>query len=366
MNYFIIRVPLSYLNAVEAQYYYKIKPEESTLVVLCQDQYPVDLKVIKTILDTSLWHEVHYVSYNLSAFLFNQYRDKKRDSIPGYFNKISVIREFVKELNSIPQNNQTGSRVFIGNENIATMRHIANSINPNEIILIDEGFAVLNTIAEKIKSMNGKFKGLLLRDCMKEFLAKKMFGYKIQSLKNVVYFSSYQIDSENTIKIVRNTYEKLRLDLSKQKTVKQVLFLGQPMIEHSYMTKDAYFDCMRQIKHYYSSSDFVYCPHRDEHPSNLEQLSSDLGLKIKYSQLPIEYRLTKEKNLPEIIAAFYSSALQNIYHMFNGMIMIESFKIHSSDFVCENKKTLDEIENCYNYLKMLKSKTFLVTKLPLT
>lgn len=365
MNYFVIRVPLSYLNAVEAQYYYKIKPEESILVILCQERYPVDLKVIKIILDDSLWKEIHYVSYNLSAFRLSQKREKERNIFCKYSNNIILIKQFVKELNSVKQDNQTASRVFIGNENTASMRHIVNSIKPEEIVIIDEGFAVINNFAEKIKTMKGKFRSFSIRDRMKEFFAKQIFGYKLQSLQNVLYFSSYKIGNNNNIRIDRNTYGKLRLDLSKQIPVKQVLFLGQPMIEHSYMDTDVYVDCIRQIKKYYSSSDFIYCPHRDEHPRNLERLKSELGLKIKYSELPIEYRLAKEKVLPEVIAAFYSSALQNFYHMFDGMVKVESFKIKSSDFACDNKIKLDEIENCYSYLRTLESETFHVTKMPL-
>ena len=240
MNYFVIRVPLSYLNAVEAQYYYKIKPEESTLVILCQERYPVDLKIIKTILDASLWQQIYYVSYNLSAFRLSKNKEKKQNRFFDLFHKISAIKEFVKELDSIKQTDKIVSRVFIGNENTASMRHIVNSIKPEEIVIIDEGFAVINNYAEKIKAIKGKLRIFSTKAYIKEFFAATMFGYKIKSLRNVIYFSSYELGNDNNIILIKNTYEKLRLDLSNQTTIKQVLFLGQPLVENFHMTEDVY------------------------------------------------------------------------------------------------------------------------------
>lgn len=361
MNYFVVRVPLSYLNAVEAQNYYKIKPEESILVVLRQERYPIDLEVIKKIIDASLWREIHYVSYNLSAFRIRKNRNKP-NIIFDYFHKIIDIKYFVGELDTIKQENTRASMVFIGNENTVSMRHIVNSIKPVRTIVLDEGFAVVNNVAEKIKAMKMKSRRSSVSHYIKVFLAARVFGYKIQALENVSYFSSYELSRD--ILHVKNTYEKLRSELSKQISVKQVLFLGQSLVENLYMAEEVYIECIRQIRDHYHSMDFVYCPHRDEHPNKLERLKLELGLVVQYSQLPIEYRLTKEKYLPEVIASFYSSALQNSHHIFKGIVKIESFMLQSSHFVTEYEKILNGIQNCYNYLTTLESESFHVIKLP--
>lgn len=364
MNYFVIRLPLSYLNAVEAQHYYKIKPQESILVVLCQERYPIDLEIIKEIIDSSLWKEIYYVSYNLASFRKNQTRNK---SCNWFFEKINYIRDikkYVEELDSVRQSDKETEKIIIGNEFTASMRHISNSIRAKEVIVVDEGFAVINVLDKKIKNFNKKFKLFTLKEYIQSILFSFIFGFKLYPLKDIIYFSAYNFSEENSLNVVRNIYKKLRC-FSINKKFNQVFLLGQPFVNHHFLTEDAYIDILSQIKHYYYHKEILYCPHRDETPGNIQRIRDELRFEIEESKLPIEYRLSREKNIPQIVSSFYSSALQNIYHIFNNSIEIESFEIDQSDFLCQNMRVLDEIKHCYKYLKNLESQTFRVTKLPL-
>lgn len=358
MNYFVVRVPLSYLNVVEAQHYFNIRPEESTLVVMRQNRHPVDLQVINAIVDPSLWSEIHYVAYNLSSFS----EKNTTNPIDSSFRKAKAIKLFVNELNSVVKKGRTTSRVFIGNEDTVSMRHIAHAVKPEEVIVVDEGFAVINNVVEKKRRQSSISK---VQEKLKIFLSSNIYGYKIEPLREIIYFSSYDFKT-GTIRKIDNTYAKLRSQLAKRSPVDQVLFLGQSLVENSHLTEDVYFDCMRHIKNYYGSRKLLYCVHRDEQQGKLQRLQKELNIEILHSHLPIEYRLTTMDQFPETIASFYSSALQNSHHILKGAVKIESFMLQPGHFISKDESMLNKIHNCYRYLKELESESFRVVELPIS
>lgn len=57
MNYFVIRLPLTYINAVEARHFFRISSEDSILIILYQNEQSVDIRQIKKILIQDEWRK---------------------------------------------------------------------------------------------------------------------------------------------------------------------------------------------------------------------------------------------------------------------------------------------------------------------
>jgi hypothetical protein len=76
-------------------------------------------------------------------------------------------------------------------------------------------------------------------------------------------------------------------------------------------------------------------------------LSQIDGVKIRDLGLPIEISLIKDRVLPVEIASFFSSALDNCYHIFGDSLKITSFKLDKNNLSKEVHEKFEEIYKVY-------------------
>jgi hypothetical protein len=351
MNVFIIRLALSYINVVEAQQYFSIKPEESILVIMTKDTQSVDSKHIQGIIDLSLWKQVHYMPYNLSSFI-DQTKDFKTDETNPFKRKYLASRKMVKKFNKVIPTNTKIDRVFISNEFTASMKHFVNIANPQEIINIDEGFKTYTNIKNKFTQSNfDKIPGHLNEWC-KGLFFNLITGYKTWPISNVKYFTSYGVNQSFSNKIILNTFQKTRLAVREKEKKDQVLFLGQSLSELSFIESDSsYIEIIRKIRDHYLPLQMIYQAHRDEKIGKLKKISESLNIEVQHATIPIEYKIITSDYVPTIVASFYSSALQNINHIYGHNVNAQSIYIPNSRFSITDNEKSNEIENAYKYLR---------------
>lgn len=360
MNYFILRLPLTYLNAVEAQSYFKIAPDESILVILYRDIEYVDIKHIRKIINYSLWKEVHFLPYNVNSLVMEEYSEVEI-SKHTVLDKVKHIRRFIKKYNTLLGGRDRAEKVFIGDYNIASMRHATHTLRPKEVIILDEGFNNFRVFNRRVAESKKQISSYLSTKFLKEELANMFFGYDMRPLKKVGFFSSYRLPTDKGIPVFLNQYENIRVSLQEKQRQDGVFFLGQSFSEIHLMEEENYLEYLMNIKKWFEPKPVFYIPHRGDCAEKLERIQKEIGIEIINFDLPIEYQICVNGPLPEEIAGFNSSALQNLDTILRGDVRITSFYIDPVD-VTPSKRDL--ITSYNDYLLTLVSKTFSVIKLP--
>jgi len=351
MNIFIIRLALSYINALELKNYLSLESSKCVLLLLYQTKNEVDLKHIELIMDKSQWRAVHYLPYNFEAF---QKKHPRYANLGRMRGRISARNAFVDSYNSVLSLYSRCERVIIGNELTTSARHVCHMMKPSEVINIDEGFKTYTALMDRNRrSLMEKTKAYS-EQWMKAAIIYVLSGYKIWPLNHVTYFTSYGLDSSVSNTIWLNTFQSIRTELKGKKRKRQVLFLGQSLCELSFVEEEVYIKVLKDIKEYFSEFEFIYQPHRDESADKLQKLRVGAGIdNIKTVTMPIELKILMDDFLPVTVASFFSSALQNLNHIFDDQINVMSFYLSRNLFIASDAKK-DEIEGFYNYLRQQK------------
>lgn len=365
MNVFIIRLALSYINVVEAQQYFSIEPEKSILVIMGKDTQPVDAKHIQAIIDLSLWKQVHYIPYNLSSFI-DQAKELNADGTNPFRRKYLASRKMVKKFNEVIPTNEKIDRVFISNEFTASMKHFVHIAKPKEIINVDEGFKTYTNIQEKFTQSNLNRIPRHLKEWCKGLCFYLIAGYKTWPISNMRYFTSYGANQSFSDKVILNTFQKIRLVTEEKEKKEEVLFLGQSLSELCFIENDSsYIEIVRKIRDHYSPLKMIYQAHRDEKQGKLKKMRELLNIEVQHATIPIEYKMIVSDYTPAIVASFYSSALQNINHIFGHNVNVQSIYIPRSIFSITDNAKLIKIESVYKYLRQQESEGIAVIDLVL-
>ncbi len=205
------------------------------------------------------------------------------------------------------------NRLFIGNLDSKFLSVIYNNINKDKIIALDDGS---KTIALQEKFNRHNFYHL----------------FTMYFLKN--------IDNQN---IYINNYENLKSLLRNKHKTEHIIFLGSKLNEAEIISEDKYLSLIIRIAEYYKKQ-ITYIPHRGEDGEKLKKISEIKNIKIKNLDYPVELYGLYEKEIPNIVASFYSTALLSMKNIYG--IEPESFYF---DFSASEHK--DSIESVYDYYK---------------
>jgi len=350
MNIFVIRVPLSYLNAIEAKHHFGLLSENCILIILYQDHQSIDIQHLKKLVDQNEWERILYLPYNVKSFAKSQGYNLKQIRLRKAF----IIKEFLSFVNDQLRAIKSVQKIFIGDFNIPIMRHICWKVKSREIFNIDEGFKAYQLIDdEKFQRACG------LKNKVKYFMAKLFFGYNMNLLQGVKYFTAISVPWADNSRIVINYYEKLRSAIKDLHRTDDVYFIGQSLSEIGAMDEDVYLNYLVRINTWFDGK-LCYIPHRGDCENKLKKIENVLGLKVINFGMPIEYQLANGSIIPNKIAGFLSSALQNLNLIFSNKIEIYSFKIQSNDISVEKRYLF---ETYYDYLQKLDLSSFYFVEL---
>ena len=121
-----------------------------------------------------------------------------------------------------------------------------------------------------------------------------------------------------------------------------ILFLGQPLVEQSYLNFDSFIIYIKAIKDYFNKHEMFYVPHPRESEKYIKIIQQDLGIKIRKNIAPFEYEIIFSSTQPKCIAAFFTSALENCAAIFGNTIELISFKLPEKSLL-KHKDIVTEI-----------------------
>ncbi|MGR3766073.1 hypothetical protein [Rossellomorea sp. NS-SX7] len=330
MNVFLIESPLQLLNAIEAQSYYKIKKED-TWLLLQNGEIPETLEQMKNMIEPELWPNVRVVGSGKGKI--------------SWFTRMLGLKKLAKKSQSI-------NRLFIGDYRSDLMRDFAATVDYNQLIIIDDGAATLNTYKSLVdeKSRNEFLKDSSKADKTKSMVKKVAYsGHapKKEHPEHIQLFTVYDLPSTDEIEVHKNDYH-FHKTISKEKKVEdKICLLGTPLPEKNVISgNQKYLEYLKTIKENLPNLPLVYIPHRAEDGSKLQEIE-ELGFNIDRNNTCVEHKLIYSDTIPKYIVSFYSSALINLKQMMNSDVKIISYKIPTKDITASKASSIQSVYEYY-------------------
>jgi hypothetical protein len=205
------------------------------------------------------------------------------------------------------------NRLFIGNIDSKFLSLIYKNVSKNKIIALDDG---AKTIALQKKFNETDFYNL---------------------------FTMYNLKKLNNQIIYKNNYNNVKSLLKNKDKTENILFLGTKLNEVGIISENEYILLINKIAKYYNKN-IIYIPHRGEDEKKLNKISKFQNFKIKNIDYPVELYGLYEKEIPNTVASFYSTALLSMQNIYG--IQSESFYFDFS-----NSEHKESIESVYEYYK---------------
>jgi hypothetical protein len=353
MNVFIIETPHQLLNAIEAKHSLNISP--SFIIIILLEGYPAN--AYQPLISANEWDRIEYVSSTTPAesVLARTIQDAPWERARGYYQTYELYR-LRKRLDKIAKSIMNVDKLFIGNYWRQYMRHFGNVLDHRELYVLDDGTATLG-LNDARKNQSAKEAQLNLKR-VKMNAIDKLLGLRPVAARNLIYFTTYNLDLPPGDRAIANDYRYLRSASETTDRLDDVFFLGQTLMQEG-PSHEAYIKYIRKVKSYFKGEKLFYIPHKLEPEARVRIIEQELALSIKRFGVPIEFQLTINKTMPKILASFYSSALENCRIIFKNSLKIKSFYIKFEDFAANP----DLIASIYSYYEKMSGPYFEVVHL---
>lgn len=331
--------PLQYMNALEAQYEFTIPVQDSVLVIISSQKRG---EMIRNIVDTSYWFEVHSVDREEEALLTS------KPGIIKYFKwfvKCLTFKSFANKLKKLYPSPET---VFISNYIQETHIHIANFLNPGNVVLLDDGNASLGIASYRFKNIQVYETGRFRRGSkIRLFIKKNLLRYRLEFINSVTFFTVYDLQIRENDRVIKNSYKLLRQKFRDKTHMDCMYFLGGSFVENKIINLETFKDLMSQVKEKSGSMKIIYIKHPGEYLDSVDKVLENLGIETRRFSQPIELVLASEEKVPAQVSAFLSSALFNIHTMAGDGFIVTAYRFPDIYITPDRREWANEI---YSFL----------------
>lgn len=354
MDVFLIETPLQMLNAIEARAHFR--GNRNFLEILTSPPFPCE--VFLPLIEEGVWDEIRYMTIRDEGDMraSDPRLTKLRKKVEEYHRYYKQL-QYRQALDKVAKSLGRVERLFLGSYLQSYMRHFANKVHYEKLLVLDDGTDTLRVNEERKKvKLEGKVRGF---NRIKEVAHAIFHDWNAGDVERMIFFSTFDLQVADRDILIKNDYAYLRSLVSGARRRNEVFFLGQPLIEDGYLTAAKYKEYLSAVQRHFKGEDIVYFPHRRESGKSAEDLASELGLTVRRTDVPIEYELTVRGNVPKVLASFFCSALDNCRLMLNGELMIKAFQIRQDDLLCVK----DFVEDIYEYFRQKEGPKFRVIQL---
>jgi hypothetical protein len=358
---FLVSTPLQVINAYEALEYFDCKPEES-LVVLLDNHTPMNSRHLKQIIAHQKWKNVHHLPYERRRSLA-RLRLARRSVVKNVFlqifeyslrrtmgipvEQLIIGRHCFRELKHLCKRLPSLRHCFVGYFGSPFMRHASNSVESDDIVILEEGVNQLH-LYDDIHAQKKKFSRIFYLNPAANFFRRIFFGMRLSPCMPLHFYTAYDLPSSNRITVSRNSYMRFRGALQSSSRTDDVFFLGEWLTAWNCFTDDQYVDYLTKAREDYSGRRFVFLPHRRTPKATQEAISNIPGIEIRDLGGPVEVAIANMDPRPGVITGFFSSALFNVSMMFGDEIEVTTYRIPTGH-MRENLREF--IDDFYEYSK---------------
>ncbi len=350
INLFLISTPLQLINVIEAKKELNIPNEKSVAIFAT---YSSNLVSIKQIINQDEWSETHFIDDDPESLRKHEENFKERRFFPVLKKAIENLRKINALIERYKKVDSLVVGYYLGLENL----HFINSISYNNLYLLDDGIATIE-INERRKKNLSFLTNQSPEMFLKAWFKKYILGYRIAHPKSLTFFSIYKIDVAPNDRLVLHSYREIKKVLSNLEKTNELYFLGQPLseIHPAIVAEETYFEYLKRIKLSFNQYALVYIPHRDELDSKVKKIETDLEIKVKRINLPIELYLLSEVKRPSVLAGFITSALPNCKEIFGDELEIVAIRIDRDKIISRTMVAL--VDGTYAYFEKIVDSRF--------
>jgi hypothetical protein len=298
---FILSAPFQIISAIEAHKYFKT--EEAYLIIF-EDKSEEVNNILKNAYQYIEWKEI---------FVFKKSQGKSR-----FLNSLKFLQEFKSKKFSFRY--VFSGFIFSKTESYIN-RVLALNVNSQKIIALDDGIATISykyLFKEKVPLIKS--------------LKWNLFGFKTNLKNKFSIFTFFNLNLENYVEIIKNDFSYFHTKVKKFQTQEEnFYFIGGPLVENSYLTKDEFERLMQKIFLFAKEKckNIYFIPHRFCSNKNLK-IVEKIGFQILNFSKPIEFEFLERKEKPVNIASTISTALLSLKVIF-GVENALSFKIREDE-----------------------------------
>jgi hypothetical protein len=328
MDIYVIDTPLQLLNAIEARHHFA--SERSLLVILTSPPFPK--RLFAALIDGQLWDAFIWVQIRDQSPAVNAVARKSLFRRKGaeYYEYFRQFRRR-QRLNEIARSHGRVKKLFVGNYFQEYMRHFANQVDCEELLLLDDGTDALR-VNEARRQLTGTAEGGAVVK-LKSAVHRLLHDWNSRQAASVTFFTVYDIASKSGDRVVRNEYRHLRASVADLPAADHVLFLGQCLVDDGWMSEENYLAHLTKVGNYYQGRRLVYVRHPRESESIIGAVRCRLNWEVVRYNLPIECQLARE-GAPNEIASFFCSALDNCRLIFGQRLQVTAFYVDPEDLIC--------------------------------
>lgn len=368
---FVVESPLQLINAQEAHFHFE--SGASGLLILTTEafsrrQFDNVAAALPGFPWTNIWYadiKTHFVDtakwkspHGTLASLVDKYNDIFR---------LANRRRLDRRLSSVPR----GSRVFLGNylnEHKPYFRHIANAIDPREVILLDDGTDAILVNRQRVawadaggalkRESDGSLPGWSGR--IKRSIRRRYVDWDDRQYPTVTFFSAFKFETSSRDTHVSNDFQVLR-SVQKLRTVSdEVYVLGQCLAEDGYLGREEYVESVAALCRCFAGRRLVYVPHPRESGDTIRGVVTCTGARVFNPGIPIEIALLSSSVLPEAIASFFCTALANCSVVFGDSLRAYAYELDSKGL----RKNRSHVAAIYDSMRSLGLRNLITIRRP--
>lgn len=244
------------------------------------------------------------------------------------------------------------------------MQHFVNRVGCRNVVLLDDGTDTILVNEQRRRPRiqdNGahcqhpRSRGFL--KAIRSTLRRKFVDWDTTPVESLTFFSCYDLDVRQGDRFMRNEYRVLRASSKSLARSDDVVFLGQPLTQDSFMKPEKYVDYLRRVKKYVAPRRLLYVPHPRESNESIESVQTQLGVEVRVLDVPAEYYFAAVTR-PACVVSFFTSALENCTRILGDALSVKAVYLEAGDLL----RGQDEIEKIYQYFENRQSLGFEVIR----
>jgi hypothetical protein len=336
---FLLSTPLQFLNAYEAQYDFGCDPSR-TLVVMTDNHTASNSYHMRKLSASQGWQHLLILPTERRRLLA-RLRLARRSGFISWFltcpaavlrkllgiplEQLVVGRSCQNQMKELARSLEHLEYLFIGYFGSPIMRHFVNSVRASSTYVLEEGVNQLH-LYDDIHAEKPKFARQYYFSPFWNFMKRIFFGVKLRAPKPLQFYTAYDLQETDKVKIRRNTYTKFRESIRVATQSEEVYFLGEWLTAWDCCTDEDYVDFMKQVKGCYPGRQIIYVPHRRTPRRTEECVSQIPDIEVRHLGGPVELVLGAMAERPKTVAAFFSSAIFNLAMLFGDEMELKTFK----------------------------------------
>lgn len=199
-----------------------------------------------------------------------------------------------------------GCRLVVGSLFDRRVRHLANTLEPSELVVVDDGTATLD-VARTLRSRPEPPRLAALGERALGIRS----GYPIEG----TLFTVYDVDLPSGWHRRANRYSVLRAQLDEAVPTDETLVVGGPYVDFGWIDRAGYLAHLRRIGAG-AGWQVSYVPHRAESDAEVRAIADATGWAVWRPPQALEAALVAARRVPREVVGFYSSFLPNAAVLF--------------------------------------------------